>query len=88
MKERMPRYIHKPLQILWFDVNEVVILVIFYLAAMTFGGLMWLTLIIGPALIIPYKRKQPRGFFQHAMYLLGYAKLWGYPLPVSKKFKE
>lgn len=84
----MPRYIHKPLQILWFDVNEVIIIVMFYLASMTFGGLMWLLLIVGPALFIPYKRKQSRGYFQHLLYKAGFVQLTGYPLPITSKFKE
>lgn len=88
MKERMPRYLHKPIQILWFDANEVLILVVFYMIAMTFGGLAWLTLIAGPAIIIPYKRKQPRGYFSHALYCAGFAKLNGYPIPLSKTFRE
>lgn len=85
---RMPRYLHKPLQILWFDINEVICIVVFYIAAMSFGGLMWLLLIIGPAIFIPYKRKQPRGYFQHVLYQAGYAELAGYPIPMSDKFHE
>lgn len=88
MKARMPKYLHKPLQILWFDVHEVTALVGFYVAAMTFGGLMWLILIVGPALFIPYKRKQPRGYFQHLIYKAGFAELHGYPLPMADKFWE
>ena len=85
---RMPKYLHKPLQILWFDVNEIIIIVICYLMAMTFGGISWFILIIGPLMLIPYKRKKPRGYFQHVLIQLGFSKLIGYPIPVSKKFRE
>jgi len=88
MKERMPKYLHKPLQILWFDVNEIVMIVIFYMFAMMFGGLAWFLVILGPLILIPFKRKQPRGYIQHVICYLGYSKMIGYPLPVSKRFRE
>jgi hypothetical protein len=88
MQARMPRYIHKPLQVLWFDINEIMIIVMFYLAAMSFGGLMWLILIGGPVLFIPYKRKQSRGYFQHVLYQVGFVELAGYPVPAANQFRE
>ncbi len=88
MEERMTKYLHLPLQILWFDSGEITVIVVCYLIAMIFGGLTWLVLLIGPLVLIRYKRRKGRGFFQHLLYQLGYAELIGYPLPTAKRFYE
>lgn len=88
MEERMPEYLHLPIQILWFDTGEVAVIVVFYLMAMMFGGLMWIVLLIGPFTLIRYKRSKERGFFQHLIYQFGYAKIKGYPLPTANHFYE
>ncbi len=88
MKERMAAYLHKPLQILWFDANELMVIVLGYLAAMSFGGLAWLLMIIVPSILIPFNRKKPRGYLLHLVYRMGFSKLQGYPLPTANKFEE
>jgi hypothetical protein len=64
------------------------IIVIFYLGATIFGGVAYITLFLGPALLIPMKRRQARGWFGHLAYANGFFELKGYPLPTATKFNE
>ena len=56
-QSRLPIYLHQPLQVLWFDAHEMAIIVIFYLGATIFGGIAYITLFLGPAHLIPMKRR-------------------------------
>ncbi|MBY5939004.1 MULTISPECIES: hypothetical protein [Marinobacter] len=87
-QSRLPIYLHQPLQVLWFDAHEMAIIVIFYLGATIFGGVAYITLFLGPALLIPMKRRQARGWFGHLAYANGFFELKGYPLPTATKFNE
>ena len=87
-QSRLPIYLHQPLQVLWFDAHEMAIIVIFYLGATIFGGITYITLFLGPALLIPMKRRQARGWFGHLAYANGFFELKGYPLPTATKFNE
>ncbi len=88
MEERMPIYLHLPLQILWFDLSEMASIVVFYIAALVFGGVMCAFLFLGPYILISITRSQPRGYMKHLLYLSGWASLPGYPYPLSKYFRE
>ena len=88
MKGRYSKYLHMPMQIVWFDFHEVMCMVVFYLLAMLFGGGFWVLLFIGPAVLIRIKRAHGRGFFGHWIYYLGYARLDGYPHPTQNRFYE
>jgi hypothetical protein len=87
-KVRVPQYLHLPLQILWFDTEEISVIVIFYLMAIIFGGFAWLFVVLGPCCYINIKNKQPRGYLLHTLYRLGFAQLKGYPGPQAKEFYE
>ena len=88
MEERMPEYLHLPLQVLWFDTPEITLLAMFYIIAAIFGGITWLLLFVGPIFIIPYKRTRPRGFFSHVLYVLGWSTFCGYPPYTLSTFAE
>jgi hypothetical protein len=49
-KVRVPQYLHLPLQILWFDTEEVSVIIVSYLIGLLFGGLAWLLLVLLPCL--------------------------------------
>lgn len=87
-EQRMPIYLHQPLQFLWFDAHEVAIIILFYLAATIFGGLAYISLFAGPALLIPLKRSKARGWFGHMAYAGGFFELKGYPIPTANTFHE
>ena len=88
MEERMPLYMHLPLQILWFEATEMMAITLFYIAAMIFGGMMWILLFVGPYLLITVTRSQPRGYMKHLIYNLGWSHMPGYPTPSATRFKE
>lgn len=88
MKERMPQYLHLPLQILWFDVEELMVIVVLYVMSLVFGGFMWFGLVIGPYLFMQAKRKYQRGFLRHLLYQGGIYTLEGYPGPYDNEFYE
>jgi hypothetical protein len=87
-KVRVPQYLHLPLQILWFDTEEVSVIIVSYLIGLLFGGLSWLLLVLLPCLYIWIKRQQPRGYLVHTLHRLGFAKLTGYPGPQAREFYE
>lgn len=87
-KIRVPQYLHLPLQILWFDSEEVAIIIICYLFGLIFGGYAWLTPVLGPCLYIYVKRRNPRGYLIHTCYRLGFADLKGYPGYQAREFYE
>ena len=88
MEERVPAYLHRPLQVLWFDTHELAVIGCFYLIAAVFGGYTWALLLVGPALVIPYKRGRARGFFAHFLFEQGLMDFPGYPIATMKSFRE
>lgn len=88
MKVRIPQYLHKPPQILWFDAQEILILCIVYVGIVTFKGWSWLPLIASAWSAIRFKRRKPRGYILHLFYRSGLFKLKHYPLPTARSFYE
>ena len=77
-----------PLQFLWFDTEEMSVILFFYIFGVLFGSWAWLMVVIGPFFYIQVKRKKPRGFLLHTLHVLGFAHLKGYPGPHAKHFSE
>jgi len=88
MKKKFPQYLSKPFQILWFESDDLVIMLIFFVFAITFGSLFWLVMFAAPYLYSKLKKRYPRGFFRHTLYFLGLIKLKGYPSYFEKEFQE
>ncbi len=86
MPRRFPQYLSAPFQVLWFETDELGVLVIFFLLAMVFGSFFWLLIVVGPYLYSRVKRKYPRGFLKHSLYFLGILKMKGYPLFFEQRF--
>lgn len=86
MPESVPQYLHKPLRILWFDSDDLMIMMVAYIIAMSLGGYLWLGVIAVPVAYIFYKNNKPRGFLRHVFYQLGIYRLQGYPSPYIKRF--
>lgn len=85
---RVPQYMHMPMQFLWFDTEEMSIIIVCYIFGVVFGGYGWLFLLLGPVCYIQLKRRKPRGFLLHQLYRLGFATLKGYPEPHANIFYE
>jgi hypothetical protein len=77
---RLNAYLHRPVQVLALDADEVKIIALLFIGAMVFGGtLLWGAFFFGPFVLIPYKRDQARGFFNHSLIFVGATPLFGYP---------
>lgn len=87
MESRVTQYLHKPIQILWFDSHEMVMIGAMYLFGLIGGTWCWLGLLTLPFLIM-FKRKQNRGYFNQLLYFFGFRKFKGYPDPSEEVFYE
>ncbi|MDO3380357.1 type IV conjugative transfer system protein TraL [Geoalkalibacter halelectricus] len=87
MEKRFPFYLSQPYKILWFEPDDMVILVAAFLLGMAFTA--WFFL--GFFMVWPYikiKRHYPRGFLRHALYFLGLIQMKGYPTYFHEDFNE
>ncbi len=89
MQSRIPRYLHQPPQLLWFQPDDIGLAVIFYF--------MWLLidhsiiLLAMPVAVYTYmntKEKMPRGYLKHVAYSLGFWASKYYPSPAVKVHHE
>ena len=88
MEARIPQYLHLPVQVLWFDAQEVLIMIGSLVVSVTIGGYLWIVVILGLFFFIPWKRSKPRGFLAHLVYRSGLVGLKGYPAPAAELFYE
>lgn len=87
-QHRFPTYLSRPFQILWLEADELVFAVIFYLLALMFGRVFIPFIVLGPYIYVAIKKRHPRGFLKHTFYMIGLAKLKGYPIYYEKEFQE
>jgi len=87
-KKRFPQYLSSPLQVLWFEPDELCIMLISFILAMIYGWFFWILLVVAPWLYSKMKRKYPRGFFKHVLYFLGLLNIKGYPIFFEEIFVE
>lgn len=85
---RTTKYLHMPVQVLWFDSNEVVLLIFGYLCGLLLGGIWWAILFVVIPFLIIKKRKANRGYFNQMLYSYGLRDITGYPDPSAVIFWE
>lgn len=85
---RFPQYLSSPLQVFWFEADELAIVLIAFMIGSIFKGWFWLLLIFGPFFYTRYKLKYPRGFLKHSLFLSGLKDFAGYPTRFQKEFFE
>jgi type IV conjugative transfer system protein TraL len=88
LDERLPQYLHRPVQILWFASDEFVLVLVAVFVAAVVGGLVGWMLIGALLLFIPWQRTKPRGFLPHLAWRWGLLSLRGYPGPTQTRFFE
>lgn len=86
--ERFPQYLSSPVQVLWWEADELAIVFLSLTLAMVFGGVTWAVLVFGPLLYSRAKRKHQRGFLKHLLWYLGIKDLRPYPGPFQNSFWE
>jgi hypothetical protein len=73
MRIRIPRYLHLPMQILWFDMEDLALISGVYFMWLLIDSI-WV-LLGGIALVWVFmntKGKMPRGYLKHLAYSLGF----------------
>jgi type IV conjugative transfer system protein TraL len=87
-KKWIPQYLHQPIKILWFDLDEVVLINVLFMLAVIFGNVFWLLLFIIPFVVSKMKKNRPRGFLKHYLYKIGAIDFKNVPPYFEKKFVE
>lgn len=86
---RVPKYLHLPPQVLWFDLEDIQIGAGVYFAYLMMGH--WLLLLLVPVVMVGFrhlKKTQPRGFVAHYLFGFGLKRLSGYPSASARVFHE
>ncbi len=86
--QRFPQYLSRPIQIVWFEIDEVVIFLFCLTATLIYGRWMWIVFPLAQYLYVRTKRKNARGFLKHVLYMLGFTRMKGYPEYFQKEFQE
>lgn len=86
VSKRFPQHLSAPFQVLWFETDELGVLVFFFMLAMMFGSFLWFLVFGGPYIYSRAKRAYPRGFLKHSLYFLGILKMKGYPIFFERRF--
>jgi type IV conjugative transfer system protein TraL len=88
MEKPFPQYLSAPLQVLWFEPDELGVVFTFFLVAMIYGSVTWLLLLIAPWYYCRLKKEYPKGFFRHVLYFIGITSMKGYPTYFEERFFE
>lgn len=86
MDERLPQYLHRPVQILWFGSDEFILVMATIFVAVIVGGVIGWALLCSLLLFIPWKPTKPRGFIPHLAWRWGLLPFAHYPGPTQTRF--
>lgn len=80
MRVRIPRYLHLPLQVLIFDMEDIgVMAAMYFLYLMVDHWIVLLMMVVVPYFFKSVKSKMPRGYLKHLAYRLGFWNSKNYP---------
>ncbi len=85
---RFPQYLSRPIQILWFETDELVLCLFTLTLALLYGNIMWLVFLVSQYLYTRTKRTNSRGFLKHLLYMLGFIRMKNYPEYFQREFHE
>lgn len=88
LNKSFPQYLGKPIQVLWFELDELIIFVFTLTFALIYGGIMWIIFIGVQWFYTRTKRKHAKGFLKHILYMLGLLEMKNYPEYFEKEFHE
>ncbi|KAB2890787.1 MAG: type IV conjugative transfer system protein TraL [Desulfobulbaceae bacterium] len=88
LTQPFPQYLSKPIQVLWFETDELVLGMFFFVLALVYGKFMWLLFFGSQYFYIRTKKKKPRGYLKHLLYVLGLIKMKNYPEFLQKEYHE
>jgi len=85
---KFPQYLSKPFQVLWFEIDELVIFLFSLTATLIYGKWMWLVFPVVQYFYTRTKRRNARGFLKHILYVFGFIQMKNYPDYFQKEFHE
>jgi type IV conjugative transfer system protein TraL len=85
---RFPQYLSRPIQVLWFETDELILCVFTLTLALLYGKIMWLVFLITQYFYTRTKRSKPRGFLKHLLYMFGFIQMNKYPDYFQREFHE
>jgi len=94
---RFPQFLSRPYQVLWWETDELVVIMLSYLCASNFGTLFawnltallsWAFLFIIPWVYRYHKKQHPSGFLRHMLYFSGILIPKNYPSFFIQTFNE
>ncbi len=88
MKVKPYKYLHRPFRLVWFESDELMLILIgIFLSFVVYvwSFLLFIALVYG---MKKAKPKLPRGFIKHIAYYLGVYRFKGYPVFFTNKFIE
>jgi len=82
------RYLHKPFRLVWFESDELMILFMGFVLALTVSLFFFLFAAVALFFIRRIKDKFPRGFIRHISYFLGIYRFKNAPTFFENTFNE
>ena len=73
-----PQYLSKPIQVLWFESDELILFVFTLTLALIYGKIMWLVFLVTQYFYTRTKRLKARGFLKHILYMFGFIQMKKY----------
>lgn len=89
MRVPIPQYLSRPMCVLWWETDELVVGAMSFSFGMLIGG--WIPIVLALAAFMAYRhfRKEAgRGFVNHLPYILGFKAFEGFPHAYVDKFEE
>jgi type IV conjugative transfer system protein TraL len=90
-----PQYLSKPMQVLWFEIDELVIFLFTLTFALIYGSFstlpgitVWVLFVAIQYFYTKTKRNKPRGFLKHLLYAASLIKMDDYPEYFQQEFHE
>lgn len=83
-----PQYLSRPFQVLWAELDELAIFLSLLTMALIYGGFAWFVFVVGQYFYSRMKRRRPRGFLKHVLYMCGFISMKNYPDYFQKEFHE
>lgn len=85
----VPRYLHLPPQILWFDLEDIGLMALMYFFYLLVDHWIALVMVVAvPWMFMNVKGSMPRGYLKHLAYRLGFWNSAHYPSPVVREHHE
>ena len=82
------RYLHKPYRVLWFETEELALMAIGLLTAISINILMITVFLFLVYVVRRCKKKYSRGYLKHLAFHMGYYRFKRAPASYEKVFQE